>query len=116
MAWIESPGPERDVEPVPYNFTRTALDDMAIILNEKATDYSANSSDPYVNFKHTAKIVGINPEQVALVLAGVKLSRISQLMNSGASPINESLHDSFLDLANYATLAYAMHLESMKNA
>ena len=34
-----------------------------------------------------------------------KLSRINHLMDTGAEPENESLKDSFLDLANYAIIA-----------
>lgn len=34
-----------------------------------------------------------------------KLSRINHLLDSGATPENESLRDSFLDLANYSIIA-----------
>lgn len=34
-----------------------------------------------------------------------KLARINNLIDSGADPRNESLIDSFLDLANYAIIA-----------
>ena len=34
-----------------------------------------------------------------------KLARINHLMDSGATPENESLRDSFLDLMNYAAIA-----------
>lgn len=34
-----------------------------------------------------------------------KLARINNLVDSGTSPENESLKDSFLDLANYAIIA-----------
>jgi hypothetical protein len=34
-----------------------------------------------------------------------KLSRINHLIDSGATPENESLRDSFLDLANYSIIA-----------
>lgn len=34
-----------------------------------------------------------------------KVSRINNLIDSGKEPENESLHDSFLDLANYAIIA-----------
>jgi hypothetical protein len=34
-----------------------------------------------------------------------KLSRINHLIDSGATPENESLRDSFLDLANYSVIA-----------
>jgi hypothetical protein len=34
-----------------------------------------------------------------------KLARINNLYDSGATPENESLRDSFLDMANYALIA-----------
>lgn len=34
-----------------------------------------------------------------------KLSRINNLIDSGATPENESLRDSFLDMANYSIIA-----------
>jgi hypothetical protein len=34
-----------------------------------------------------------------------KLSRINNLVETGATPENESLRDSFLDIANYAIIA-----------
>jgi hypothetical protein len=34
-----------------------------------------------------------------------KLSRINHLVDNGATPENESLRDSFLDLANYSVIA-----------
>jgi len=34
-----------------------------------------------------------------------KLARINNLIDSGVDPQNESLYDSFLDLANYAIIA-----------
>lgn len=34
-----------------------------------------------------------------------KLARINNLVDSGATPENESLEDSFLDLMNYAAIA-----------
>jgi len=34
-----------------------------------------------------------------------KLARINHLIDSGATPENESLRDSFIDLANYAIIA-----------
>jgi hypothetical protein len=34
-----------------------------------------------------------------------KLARINHLMDNGATPENESLRDSFIDLANYSIIA-----------
>jgi hypothetical protein len=55
------------------------------------------------------------PKNIALAPGGAinglrvrmhdKLARINHLMDSGVDPQNESLKDSFLDLANYAIIA-----------
>jgi hypothetical protein len=44
-----------------------------------------------------------------------KLSRINHLMDTGAKPQNESLKDSFLDLANYAIIAMLVIDEEWPN-
>lgn len=81
------------------------------MLHSKGMDYSRGSSDPFVNFKETANIIGIPPSHVALVQCGIKMSRIRHLEESSDDPVNESLMDSYLDLACYAVLAYAMEME-----
>ena len=55
------------------------------------------------------------PKNIALAPGGAinglrvrmhdKMARINHLVDSGATPENESLRDSFLDLANYAIIA-----------
>jgi hypothetical protein len=55
------------------------------------------------------------PKNIALAPGGAinglrvrmhdKMARINHLVDSGATPENESLKDSFLDLANYAIIA-----------
>ena len=44
-----------------------------------------------------------------------KLSRINNLIDSGATPENESLRDSFLDLANYSIIAMMVIDEKWPN-
>ena len=45
-----------------------------------------------------------------------KLARINHLIDSGAEPENESLIDSFLDLANYAVIAQLVIRKEWPNA
>jgi len=92
------------------DFTRLALSNMTVILGEKREDYARGDDDPFVNFKETAEITSSTPVKVALTMAAVKLSRLNHLLDS-TEPVNESVEDSLLDLANYATLAFAMYLE-----
>lgn len=44
-----------------------------------------------------------------------KLSRINHLIDTGATPENESLRDSFLDLANYSIIAMMVLDEKWPN-
>lgn len=62
-----------------------------------------------------AKQLDYGPKNIALSPGGPlnglrvrmhdKLSRINHLVDSGATPNNESLRDSFLDMANYSIIA-----------
>jgi hypothetical protein len=44
-----------------------------------------------------------------------KLARINHLIDNGATPMNESLRDSFLDLANYSIIAMMVMDEKWPN-
>jgi len=78
---------ERDVKNV--------VDSNVAMLLSKHRDYGA---------KNIANAPGgaLNGLQVRI---HDKLARINNLIDSGVSPENESLIDSFLDLANYAVIA-----------
>jgi len=78
---------ERDVQNV--------VDSNVAMLLSKHRDYGA---------KNIANAPGgaLNGLQVRI---HDKLARINNLIDSGVSPENESLIDSFLDLANYAVIA-----------
>lgn len=93
------------------DYTRQAMDAMSVVLSDKRQDYARGSEDPFINFKETAEITGSTPIKVALTMAAVKLSRLNHLLDS-TEPVNESVGDSLLDLANYAALALAMYLEA----
>jgi hypothetical protein len=51
------------------------------------------------------------PEGYALFMVLLKLDRIANLLSSGKTALNESIEDSFLDLVNYAKLAYCCVVE-----
>jgi len=103
-----------DVLNLSPDFIKGALDRALEVLASKGSDYSRGSVDPFVNFKETAAIAGISPAHVALVLCGIKMSRIRHLEGAG-KPENESLADSYIDLMCYAVLAYAMRSEEEFN-
>lgn len=44
-----------------------------------------------------------------------KMARINNLIDSGAEPENESLYDSFQDLANYAIIAQLVLMDQWPN-
>jgi hypothetical protein len=78
---------------------------MELIHDKKNSDY-ADGIDPYSNFTYAAKVSEIftNPiDRVFAVLIGIKLARIAEL-GKGKDPRNESLDDSFLDIATYTAI------------
>lgn len=78
------------------------LDEMERTHDRKNEDY-AEDGNPYSNFEGAAAIAGVDPNTVFHALIGIKSERLRQLM-TGKTPNNESLEDSILDLAVYATL------------
>lgn len=80
------------------------------VANSKAHDYA--TKDVLNNFKTVsaaAKELGLNvtdPTNYALFMVLLKIARISNLINTGKRPNNESIDDSFLDGINYLKLAY----------
>jgi hypothetical protein len=84
---------------------------MRTTLLSKGDDYA--SEDRLSNFKVAANLVGTTPEKIALTMLGIKLARLSVLLN-GKTPKNESIEDSVMDGANYFVLL-AMLLDK-KNA
>lgn len=79
------------------------------LLLKKMQDYA--DEDVLTVFKDVAAIAALNPEDVALVMIGVKVSRIGNLL--GKTEVNfESLDDSINDLINYAFLLKCIRNES----
>ena len=79
-------------------FAETAqdyYDDAAELLVKKQADYGP---------KNISNAPG-GPLNGLRVRMSDKLARINHLLDTGAEPSNESLRDSFIDLANYSIIA-----------
>ena len=93
--------PHQLVEYVPSAldiFAETAqgyYDDAAELLVKKQADYGP---------KNISNAPG-GPLNGLRVRMSDKLARINHLLDTGAEPSNESLRDSFIDLANYSIIA-----------
>lgn len=77
------------------NTSKKYYDQLHKVLLKKQTDYGPNN------------IAGApgGPLNGLRVRIFDKVARINNLIDSGKEPENESLEDSFLDLANYAIIA-----------
>ncbi|MDP3443091.1 MAG: nucleotide modification associated domain-containing protein, partial [Ignavibacteria bacterium] len=72
------------------------------ILFKKGNDYA--NDDRLSNFKLAGNICGLTPAQNCLSLIATKVARLGVLLQQGKQPLNESISDSVIDLANYAVL------------
>jgi len=82
------------LESFKYDATRVYQDALSILIS-KQQDYGP---------KNISQSPG-GPLNGLRVRMWDKISRINHLLDSGATPENESLRDSFLDLMNYAAIA-----------
>lgn len=89
------------------------LQKMKAIHDKKSADY-ANDANRYSNFESAATSAGTTVDVVFRTLIGVKLARLAELQGKGKTPNNESIQDSLLDLAVYASL-YASYYEEVNN-
>ena len=89
-----------------------ALDMMREIHERKNADYSVEDN-PFSNFEFAAAHAGVTVDQVFLVLDGIKIARMKNLQESGKKPNNESLLDTFMDRATYATIHWAYQLKKL---
>lgn len=76
-----------------YDATRVYQDALSVLI-KKQQDYGP---------KNISQSPG-GPLNGLRVRMWDKISRINHLLDSGATPENESLRDSFLDLMNYAAI------------
>lgn len=93
-------------------------DKLNFITYSKAHDYAGE--DVLSNFKTVsaaAKELGItvdNATNYALFMVMLKIARLGNLLNSGKTPNNESIEDSFIDGINYMKLALCCYKDSQK--
>ncbi len=87
------------------------------VTASKRHDYA--NTDVLSNFKgvsEAAKQLGLDigdSTQYALFMVLLKIARLSNLLNSGKKPKNESVDDSFEDGINYFKLAYCCHKDKV---
>lgn len=89
------------------------------LLLNKSKDYA--NEDVLANFKRMSYLAGtlgiyphVSPADCALFLALLKVDRWTNLRRKGASPKNESVKDTVMDLLNYVELAYCCDVEITK--
>lgn len=93
-------------------------DNLLQILKSKGSDYA--DADVLSNFKIVSEIVKLakidstKPEGYAMLMVILKIVRIWNLKESGKTPENESLLDSYKDLINYCKLSYLCEIEEKK--
>lgn len=75
---------------------------MADTMLNKGDDYA--NDDRLSNFKLAGAITGVGAKMNCLNMMATKVARLGVLLNSKDAPKHESVRDSLLDLACYATL------------
>lgn len=90
----------------PNSYIQASAETLAEVLLSKNHDYAPEGE--FSNFEKAAEIAGTNAMIVMTAQAAIKMTRIQSLMDPRAGTYeNESLKDSFLDLAGYALIAHA---------
>lgn len=89
-----------------------ALIPIVLTNRAKRRDY-ANDGDPFSNFRTTSALLGMDgfgPAESALFNVCQKIARLKALRANGRmdDPTNESVMDTYLDLAVYAIITYAI--------
>lgn len=95
-----------------------ALKKMEEIHVKKNEDYSSDSN-PFSNFDCSEYGLRLFPSPRDGSFAWpifTKLARLSNLLGSGKLPNNESIEDTFIDIANYILLWRADYLRRQANA
>lgn len=93
--------------PDPNSYIQASAQALAQILASKNSDYAPEGE--FSNFERAAEFCGARTLGVVLAQVGIKFTRIETLSRDvyAPSPQHESLKDSLLDLAGYATIAHA---------
>lgn len=86
--------------------TEDILQQCMAIVTRKRHDYTT-AADPYENFNRSAIVAEwfTDPrDKPFAVLIATKLARLAALLSTGKEPNNESISDTFIDLATYAAI------------
>jgi len=91
----------------PNSYIQASADALAETLLSKNSDYAPTGE--FSNFEKSAELAGISVTQLITAQVAIKMTRIEKLIGTTGAPkvIGESLMDSFLDLAGYATIGHA---------
>jgi hypothetical protein len=85
----------------------SVLEEVRNLHDLKTADY-AQDTDPFSNFRDSARQVGITPGQSVEVLIATKQSRLRQLLGEMKEPKNESIRDTLRDRVVYSVIALVM--------
>ena len=91
----------------PDSWITAALDELRETLAKKNDDYRIDGE--FSNFQFAAKIAETSTLDAILTQIGIKLGRLQGLRNT-AWVSNESIMDTYKDLAGYAVILYAYSL------
>ena len=94
----------------PIKQVNDILESIATIHASKNEDYSSGS--PFESFERAIQLIGWfkNDYDKSFVnMIATKLARLSTLLGKEGAPNNESIDDSFLDLATYCILWASYH-------
>jgi hypothetical protein len=89
------------------------IDKMRAIHDSKNADY-ANDPNPLANFERAKELISwfnSDEDKTFAGIIGIKLARLAELLSSGKKPNNESIDDTFIDLANYVILWAAFRID-----
>lgn len=90
----------------PNSYIQASAETLADTLLSKNSDYAP--SGEFSNFERAAEAADVSALKVMAVQAAIKMTRIQSILSTKSEgPLNESLKDSFLDLAGYAIIAHA---------
>jgi len=88
-----------------------AIKVMVGTFQAKSADYSDTDDQWDSNFAMTAEQFDLNRYEACEFNVVQKLARLRALRRRGTAPVNESVEDTYRDMMNYATYAYALYLE-----
>jgi hypothetical protein len=93
--------------PVLKSYFNEAIERMLKIHASKRLDYS-KEANIFSNFEIAAHFADVDVQTTLDTLIGIKQARLNNLREK--NPVNESIEDTLLDRAVYATIAYAYAL------